>query len=649
MRENVQVWKPGSKVLVLFGIIGKSKEEKNDKTQPNYCASFEKVISDINNQNSTAKEKKIIIVSEDISTLTLKEVNIEERLALPSSASFPTENDDFTLDEDKIVSKIREHEPDILILAFDFSSTNKLNTQLRARGVYANLMVQADLQDIHGRVIKSDLLQKEMIREFVDKNPQNVLVTGLPGTGQNLFLSQLTSIKASYLERSNIPFRIMIIHDLDDMGFSGKTSMFLSYMKRRYFEYITTEMNERRKKNGNEQIDVCFTTLCNMLSKHKVGPQTLKDWLVKKIVKKLVSKGNILDKDGWLLCEEYGAPSIHLALLGSSFGIPEEFDQKDLLRQVNDQSDFKGKLTPDQLIDWLMQELKKQIVPTSESDAVSYLRQVRQKWLLHLFWKELDASENLNCTSIKLEKLLPKLAKEQPNMYTIVMLVGFQLDYGAASFKRKESKNLIWNLKTPKNVHLLVGVDPMSLQDFVIPTSPEISNSMFFFLKDQYRNTTANDAFIKEIGLFFDYEAPLAYKEMANTSHSRMPEGIKPSWLKVDCLKKDHKVLIKALCEMTSDYSKNVCWTCCCALGFKQSISLCKEIGFDNWKYIPCMELEESATDCLVIFDLPIGNSKIVIHKTLVKLFTAARKSVIIVTDEETKKRSHFGFKILLQ
>ena len=648
MIENVQVWKPGSKVLVLFGIIGLSKEETASKIQPNYCESFEKVISDIKNQNSTAKEKKIIIVSEDIST-TLKEVNIEERLAVPSSASFPTEKDDFILDEDKIVSKIKEHDPDILILAFDFSSTNKLNTQLRARGVYANLMVQADLQDIQGKAIKSDLLQKQMIKEFVNKKPQNVLVTGLPGSGQNLFLSQLMSIKASHLERSNIPFRIMIIHDLDDMGVSGKTSMLLNYMKRRYFEYITAEMNERRKKNGNEQVDVCFTTLCNVLSKQKVGPQTLKDWHVKNIVRKLVSKGNILDKDGWLLCEEYGAPSLQLALLGSYFGIPEEFDQKDLLQQVNDQSDFKGKLTPDQLIDWLMQELKKEIVPTSDNDVVSYLRQVRQKWLLHLFWKELHATQNSNCISIKLEKLLPKLAKEQPNVYTIVMLVGFQLDYGAASWKRKEPQNLIWNPKTPKNVHLLVGVDPMSWQDFEIPTSPENSNSMFFFLKDQYRNTTANEAFIKEIGLLSDYEAPLAYKEMANTSYSRMHEGIKPSWLKVDCLKKDHKVLIKALREMTYDYSKNVCWTCCCALGFEQSISLCKEIGFDNWKYIPCMELEESATDCLVIFDLPIGNSKITIHKTLAKLFTAARKSVIIVTDEETKKRSHFGFKILLQ
>ena len=128
----------------MFGNFGQSKEDKDEKIQPNYCASFEKVISDIKNQNSTAKEKKIVIASEDIST-TLKEVNIEERLAVPSSASFPTENDDFILDEDKIVSKIKEHDPDILILAFDFSSTNKLNTHLRAHGVYANLMVQADL------------------------------------------------------------------------------------------------------------------------------------------------------------------------------------------------------------------------------------------------------------------------------------------------------------------------------------------------------------------------------------------------------------------------------------------------------------------------------------------------------------------------
>ena len=112
--------------------------------------------------------------------------------------------------------------------------------------------------------------------------------------------------------------------------------------------------------------------------------------LVKNIVKELVSKGNILDKDGWLLCEEYGAPSIQLALSGSFFGIPEDFDQKDLLQQVNDQSDFKGKLTTDQLIDWLIKELKKQIVPTSHNDVVSYLRQVRQKWLFHLFWKELN-------------------------------------------------------------------------------------------------------------------------------------------------------------------------------------------------------------------------------------------------------------------
>ena len=121
--------------------------------------------------------------------------------------------------------------------------------------------------------------------------------------------------------------------------------------------------------------------------------------------------------------------------------------------------------------------------------------------------------------SEKLDRLIQNIAQEQPNVETLVMVLGFQLDYGDTSFDKIESKLLDWHPKTPENINLFIGVDPMSWQDFEIPlpTGEELPDpdSMFIFLNEKYRISSAIDALITDI--ISDYDLSLALKELQDS------------------------------------------------------------------------------------------------------------------------------------
>ena len=135
-------------------------------------------------------------------------------------------------------------------------------------------------------------------------------------------------------------------------------------------------------------------------------------------------------------------------------------NEDELLVELNQMSNFHGKVT----INWLMHELAMNIVLESRKDLVRILRYKRQKMLRYLFFREYQKQnpDRKNVMSEKLDRLIQNIAQEQPNVETLVMVLGFQLDYGNTSFDKIESKLLDWQPITPKNIHLFIGVDPMS-------------------------------------------------------------------------------------------------------------------------------------------------------------------------------------------
>ena len=588
--------------MILLGIQG-LETGKIGVPDEELRLSFEGVITKVKNLNKTLREQKITIVSKDLGSY----INVE--------------NNEYSIDVARLVHDIEEQNPDYLVLAFDYSSFNEINTMLRAEGVYANLMIQTDLQNLNGRVIKHDLPQKRFIKKFVETKPKNVLVTGPLGSGQKLFIRQLLAIKASEMERNKIPFKMLIIYD----------SEYLQSLP-----FMTNEINKRRQRNGEKVIDFEFTTLDSMMRKQDIIPKADNKDLA--VMTALVSKGRLLNKFGWFY-DEIGAPSVFDAIMEKVKDIDVSFDEDELLIELNEKSNFHGKVS----INWLMYELAVKIKEESTKDFIGLLRRRRQKWLRYLFWMEYQAQnpDRKSFISEKLNRLIQNIAQEQPNVETLVMVLGFQLDYGVTSFDKTESKLLDWQPKTPENINLFIGVDPMSWQDFEIPlpTGEELpdSDSMFIFLNEKYRISSAIDALITDI--ISDYDLPLALKELQDSlQHPMMLEGSKPGWLKLDNLEYDADILATVLADKTADFTE-VYWSCPCPSDQKKY----EAVSNSNWTYVPYQYLDEAAATCVVVFGVPTGKQKNRIQRKLAKLIGAAKKSLTIVTedvDEGLKKQN---------
>jgi hypothetical protein len=423
------------------------------------------------------------------------------------------------------------------------------------------------------------------------------------------------------MERNKIPFRMLIIYD----------SEYLQSLP-----FMTNEINQRRQRNKEKVIDFEFTTLHSIICKQDIIPKADNKDLA--VMTALESKGRLLNKFGWFY-DEIGAPSIFDTIMEKVEDIDVSFNEDELLIVLNEKSNFRGKVS----INWLMYELAIKIRPESKNDFVGILRKRRQKWLRYLFWMEYQAQDpdRKNLISEKLDRLIQNVAQEQPNVETLVMVLGFQLDYGDTSFDKIESKLLDWQPKTPENINLFIGVDPMSWQDFEIPlpTGEELpdSDSMFIFLNEKYRISSAIDALITDI--ISDYHLPLALKELQDSlQHPMMLEGSKPGWLKLDNLEYDADILATVLADKTAGFTE-VYWSCPCPSDLKKY----EAVSSSNWTYVPYKYLDEAAATCVVVFGVPTGKQKNRIQRKMAKLIGAAKQSLTIVTedvDEGLKKQT---------
>ena len=148
-----------------------------------------------------------------------------------------------------------------------------------------------------------------------------MLIGGPFGSGKTLVLVQCISISISELETSDIPFRVIVVIDMQN-----EDSKLLKDMQNIYLGFIGKEINIRRKKKGLPPIEVTFCTLKSLMIKHNIVPDTPKDL---KVMKSLISQQPLLSENGWLYHEEYSQPTVSSAIFAST-ECDEKIDENDL-------------------------------------------------------------------------------------------------------------------------------------------------------------------------------------------------------------------------------------------------------------------------------------------------------------------------------
>ena len=94
------------------------------------------------------------------------------------------------VDKEKLSRAVKHYNPTRIVLAWCWSRLSEVNDVFAAAGIYPEMIVRQDLSIItEGRRITLDQQQKEIIREISEKQPKNVLLWGLAGSGKTLLLT----------------------------------------------------------------------------------------------------------------------------------------------------------------------------------------------------------------------------------------------------------------------------------------------------------------------------------------------------------------------------------------------------------------------------------------------------------------------------
>ena len=150
--------------------------------------------------------------------------------------------------------------------------------------------------------------------------------------------SQFLSIRISEMEiaEPKRPYRAIVAADLPH-----EDSKLLKDLKNKTFKFIEAEINQRRWCNGQEKINICFTTINNLMEKHNIFPGTVEDV---EVMKSMVSEWELLKDDGWFL-DRNDTPTIKAALLSYNCKVHEQLDEKAMLKQLQVVSQYMGEVT----------------------------------------------------------------------------------------------------------------------------------------------------------------------------------------------------------------------------------------------------------------------------------------------------------------
>ena len=452
-----------------------------------------------------------------------------------------------------------------------------------------------------------------------DKKSKHVLVAGSIGCGETLFLSQIVAIKLGELELKRKPYRVIVVTDSQN-----ENCHLMKKLKSKHFKFIKSEINEKRKRNNEEPVEVTFTTLKQLMIKFNIVANTFQD---KDNMQSLILKGKLLTKEGWLSYKN--SPTVRNALHASTdYDIPEHINESELLKDLNHQSDYKGAVT----LEWLEKELCQFFEPKGKDDLIMILRNFRQSWLFNCFWKEYwskNAPKDTCCSllSFKLDRLLAKIQEEEPGKKTIFMLNLFTLDNGKADFPKDGSIALRWKPPDYKKMHLFISIEPTSLQNFEIFTgdrNPIIYGDVkTFILGKNYRTCDKINSLLSED---FNFEANPSLTQVFNVPPL---EGQKPLWISTDTFANDKANFMPLLSETTKMFVHNVIWTCHPPSDYERCRSFCD----NGWQYIDINHIQNLEAACLIIFGMPTKES-LSIKSKLNRIFSRARSCLVLLTEE---------------
>ena len=255
----------GTHILVLYGIHG-SKDGFMLKHDEALVHTFNAGMSTVKNKQKKDEIKEKNMTLEGLVIWSELDKNGKRVLA----------------DLTTIIEKSRKCHK--LILCFCYTTVNMANSFLRASGLYADLYMANELSEIHGKLITFDLVQKKFIQEYASKMPQNVLLAGHFGCGKTVVGTQFVSIKISEFELREGKNLFRVIIGADVVHADNKL---LKDLREKHFDFVEKEINCRRQMNGQEEINIEYTTLNALMEKHNVVPGTAQDI---EVMKTLISR-----------------------------------------------------------------------------------------------------------------------------------------------------------------------------------------------------------------------------------------------------------------------------------------------------------------------------------------------------------------------
>ena len=160
---------------------------------------------------------------------------------------------------DEVMKAVEES--NFLLLAFCYTSFNELNTLFRSKGYYASMTLDLEFSKFlgYGKMIKMDPNQKRALDDYTKNHPQMVLLGGDYGSGKTILLSQMVSIRLSQLEMDE-NLRNKKINLIISVDVESPNAQLLEDYKTMHLGFIKQEINERRKENGLDEINVKYVT-----------------------------------------------------------------------------------------------------------------------------------------------------------------------------------------------------------------------------------------------------------------------------------------------------------------------------------------------------------------------------------------------------
>ena len=104
-------------------------------------------------------------------------------------------------------------------------------------------------------------------------------------------------------------------------------------------------------------------------------------------------------------------------------------------------------------------------------------------------------------------------------------------------------------------------------------------------------------------------------------------------WIATENMIEDKEKFLPLLRNVTKTFS-NVIWTCSPSTDY----SKCKTFCGNDWSFVNVYQIDGIEAPCVVVFGLPARDNNITSIHSFSRLFSRARNSLVLITEEKVTK-----------